>query len=67
MQWSDDRVSISANGFLKQHGIETEQTVRYSPEWDDDIGGEQVSGGLLIDLDQEKEEVSISQGSESKD
>jgi len=55
LQWSDDRVSISASGFLKDNDIEPDQTIRYSPEWNEDIGSEQVPGGLVIDLDQEGE------------
>ncbi|QLH82183.1 hypothetical protein [Halosimplex pelagicum] len=55
LQWSDDRVSISASGFLKDNGIQTEQTIRYPPEWNEDIGSEQVPGGLMIDLDQDGE------------
>jgi hypothetical protein len=55
LQWSDDRVSISASGFLKDNDIEPDQTIRYSPEWNEDIGSEQVPGGLVIDLDQDGE------------
>jgi len=55
LQWSDDRVSISASGFLKENGIQTEQTIRYSPEWREDIGNDQVPGGVVIDLDQDGE------------
>lgn len=55
LQWSEDRVSVSASGFLKDNDIKTDKTMRYSPEWDDDIGNSNVPGGLLIDLDQDGE------------
>lgn len=55
LQWSEDRVSVSASGFLKDNNIQTDKTIRYSPEWDDDIGNSKVPGGLLIDLDQDGE------------
>ncbi|WP_204365938.1 hypothetical protein [Halorubrum saccharovorum] len=55
LQWNDDRVSMSVSGFLKQNNIKPDQTIRYPPEWDEDIGSEQVPGALVIDLDQEGE------------
>ncbi|EMA06173.1 hypothetical protein [Haloarcula marismortui] len=55
LQWNDDRVSMSVGGFLKQNDIKPDQTMRYPPEWDEDIGNEHVPGGLLVDLDQEGE------------
>lgn len=55
LQSSDDRVSVSASGFLKDNEIETDKTIRYSPDWNEDIGGDHVPGGLIINLDQEGE------------
>ena len=55
LQWNDDRVSMSVGGFLKQNDIKPDQTMRYPPEWDEDIGNEHVPGGLVVDLDQEGE------------
>jgi hypothetical protein len=55
LQWNDDRVSMSVSGFLKQNNIKPDQTIRYPPEWDEDIGSEKVPGALVIDLDQDGE------------
>jgi len=55
IQWSENRVTIAVSGFLKHNSIAPDQTIRYSPEWDEDIGSEQVPGALVIDLDQEGE------------
>ncbi|WP_246308265.1 hypothetical protein [Halosimplex rubrum] len=43
------------SGFLKQHNIKPDQTIRYPPEWDEDIGSVKVPGALVIDLGQEGE------------
>lgn len=53
LQWTDNRVSIAVSGFLKQNNIQPEQTIRYPPEWDEDMGGDKVPGALVIDLDQD--------------
>jgi hypothetical protein len=48
---------IAARSFLKNNDLETDETIRYTPEWDEDIGGEHVDGGFCIDLDQDGEVV----------
>lgn len=50
---------IAARSFLKENGLESDETIRYPPEWDDDIGGEHVDGGFRIDLDQDGEVVTV--------
>ena len=49
--------TITGRNFVKEYGIEQDETVRYHPEWDDDIGGEHVDGGFRVDLDQDGEVV----------
>ena len=49
--------TITGRTFVKEYGIEHDETVRYHPEWDDDIGGEHVDGGFRVDLDQDGEVV----------
>jgi len=56
---SGNTQTISARGFLKTNDIAPEETIRYTPEWDDDIGGDHVGGGFRIDLDQDGEVVTI--------
>ena len=56
---SGDPPTISARRFLKYHDIIPDQTIRYSPEWDEDLGGDAVEGGLRIDLDEDGEVVNI--------
>lgn len=53
IQWSENRVTIAVSGFLKHNSIAPDQTIRYSPEWDEDIGNEKIPGSLVIDLNQE--------------
>lgn len=55
LQSSDDRVPVSARGLFRDNDIKPDQTIRYSPEWNEDIGSAQVPGGLVIDLDQDGE------------
>lgn len=56
--------TISARGFLKNNDIMPDETIRYTPEWDDDIGGDNVEGGFRLDLDQEGEVVTIDSSTE---
>ncbi|SNR57583.1 hypothetical protein [Halorubrum vacuolatum] len=51
----DNSAVIAASGFFKDRGMMPEQTIRYRPEWDESLGGDNVDGGLRIDLDQEPE------------
>lgn len=57
LQWNEnrDRVTISASGFLKEHDIATDKTIRYSPEWNESIGGQRIDGALIIDMNSEGE------------
>jgi hypothetical protein len=48
--WEGNNAEINASGFFKHNEIETEQTVRYKPEWDEDVTSEDLPGALLIDL-----------------
>ncbi|PHQ46669.1 hypothetical protein DJ68_06065 [Halorubrum sp. C3] len=50
---------IAARSFLKENGLESDETIRYPPEWDDDIGGGHVDGGFCIDLNQDGEVVTV--------
>ncbi|MDB2225768.1 MULTISPECIES: hypothetical protein [Halorubrum] len=52
---SDGSTVIAATGFFKEHDLSVDQTIRYSPEWNGDIGGDNVPGGLVIDLDEDGE------------
>lgn len=49
--------TITGRTFVKEYRIEHDETVRYHPEWDNDIGGDQVDGGFRVDLDQDSEVV----------
>jgi hypothetical protein len=49
--------TISARGFLKTNDIMPEETIRYTPEWDDGLGGDAIDGGFRIDLTQDGEVV----------
>lgn len=51
----EGRIHIAATRFFKEIGVEIEQTVRYSPEWNEELGGDNIDGGLVIDLDDEGE------------
>ncbi|TYT61773.1 hypothetical protein FYC77_12175 [Natrialba swarupiae] len=42
---------------MKDNGIRPEHTIRYTPEWDDDLGGSIADGGLRIDLGQDGEVI----------
>jgi hypothetical protein len=57
--------TISARGFLKNNDIMPDETIRYTPEWDDDLGGEHIDGGFRIDLDQDGEVVTIDSSDEN--
>ena len=61
---SGDPPQISARTFLKYHDIIPEKTIRYTPEWDDTLGGEAVDGGLRVDLDQDGEVVTVAANGE---
>ncbi|MFC7187594.1 hypothetical protein [Halorubrum yunnanense] len=52
---SDGSTVIAATEFFKEHDLSVDQTVRYSPEWNENIGGSNVPGGLVIDLDEDGE------------
>ncbi|WP_059058745.1 hypothetical protein [Halobacterium hubeiense] len=41
-----------------------DETIRYTPEWDDDLGGNHVEGGFRLDLEQEGEVVTIDSSTE---
>ncbi|MCD2200906.1 hypothetical protein LPA44_13520 [Halobacterium sp. KA-4] len=56
--------TISARGFLKNNDIMPDETIRYTPEWDDDIGSDHVDGGFRLDLDQDGEVVTIDSSNE---
>lgn len=45
--------TIGSGALFKEIDMMPEQTIRYSPEWDEDIGGDHVEGGVVIDLEQE--------------
>jgi len=62
-----ERVAIGASGFVKNHDIKLEHTMRYRPEWDDDLGNEAIDGGLRIDLDQDAEVVTFADRSSEED
>lgn len=64
---SDGSTVIAATGFFKEHDLSVDQTVRYSPEWDGDIGGNNVPGGLVIDLDEDGEVYAAASPSGSTD
>ena len=49
--------TITGRTFVKEYGIERDEPIRYHPEWDEDIGGNQVDGGFRVDLDQDGEVV----------
>lgn len=51
---SSGSVTINARAFMKHHDIQHDQTVRYTPEWDEDFGL------LVVDLEQEGEVVESS-------
>lgn len=53
LQWTNNRVTIAVSGFLKHNNIQPDQTIRYPPEWDENMGGDKVPGALVIDLDQD--------------
>jgi len=46
--------TISSRGFLKNNGIMPDETTRYAPEWDEDLGGDAIDGGFRINLDQDE-------------
>lgn|GEM_PF-6712532 len=62
-----ERVAIGASGFVKNHDIRLEQTMRYRPEWDDGLGNDAINGGLRIDLDQDAEVVTFADRSSEED
>ncbi|RLM89174.1 hypothetical protein D3D02_08570 [Halobellus sp. Atlit-38R] len=59
--------TISARGFLKNNDIIPDKTIRYTQEWDDNIGGDHVDGGFRLDLDQDGEVVTIDSSNEEPD
>lgn len=59
--------TISARGFLKNNDIMPDETIRYTPEWDEDLGGEHIDGGFRIDLSQDGEVVTIESSDEDPD
>ena len=61
---SGDPPQISARTFLKYHDIIPEKTIRYTLEWDEDIGSDAVDGGLRVDLDQDGEVVTVAANGE---
>lgn len=63
LQTNDERVTISARSFFKQHALERDETVRYTPEWDEDKTEDGQPGALLIDLDQDGEVAQSAQNS----
>lgn len=55
--YSGKSSQISARGFIKMNDLMTEETVRYTPEWDDSLGNDTIDGGFRIDFDQDGEVV----------
>jgi hypothetical protein len=64
LQTTGDHVLVSASGFFKDNGIDTDKTVRYNPEWDENKTKEGQPGALVIDLDQDGEVAQVSGSSE---
>jgi len=67
LRWDGETAIVAATRFFKQHDIDTEQTIRYEPEWDEDITGDDLPGALLIDLRDDGETVSLNTDSEDTD
>lgn len=56
---AEDNSIFSARGFLKNNDLMPDETTRYAPEWDEDLGSDATNGGFRIALNQDGEVVTV--------